>query len=135
MDPTNPNKKTGLDGNKKFLSKKERIQKKEEERRARQQQERDCQQMGNALYSEVNEFNHKKVIVKRRRSVERNVTQLILGDYQKRKKGLTQSPTMSNMILHGSLGQVMFDQLVTSITPGRKILGTGNTVMITEKMF
>ena len=74
---------------KKFLSKKERIAKKEEERRARQQQERDCTQMGNALYGEVNDFNYKNTIFKRRKSVERAVTELVLIDSRKKKKGLT----------------------------------------------
>ena len=99
---------------KKFLSKKERVAKKEEERRARQQQERESTLLGNALYAGVNEFNYKNLVSKRHTlSVERTIEDLAaLDDKKKKKNGLTSSPSMSKLIMSGSLANKFVDMLI-----------------------
>lgn len=56
--------------------------------------------MGNALYTEVNDFNTLLMVEKRRSSVDRSVPDLIgMEDYS--RKGLMQSPSMSRLIVQG----------------------------------
>ena len=102
----------GQQQDKKFLSKKERIQKKEEERRARQNQEKDSQQMGSVLYQEAHDFNYKLVLGKRRKSTEIKLIELDeIEDRQKKKKGITNSPSMSKLIMSGSLAHKFVEVL------------------------
>ena len=71
--------------------------------------------MGQALYAETNDLNYKNLICKRQKSVERKLVDLDeIDDKTKKKKGLAQSPSVSKLIISGSLANKFVEVLTKS---------------------
>ena len=68
--------------------------------------------MGSALYQEANDFSYKLLLGKRRKSAERKIVELDeMEDKHKSKKGIAGSPSMSKLIMSGSLAHKFVEVL------------------------
>ena len=68
--------------------------------------------MGNALYQETHDFNYKVLLGKRRKSTECKIAELDeIEDKQQKKRGIAGSPSMSKLIMSGSLAHKFVDLL------------------------
>ena len=68
--------------------------------------------MGVALYQETHDFNYKVLLGKRRKSTECKIIELDeIEDKLKNRKGISESPSMSKLIMSGSLAHKFVDLL------------------------
>ena len=67
--------------------------------------------MGSALYQEAHDFNYKVLLGKRRKSTECKITDLDEMDAKRNRKGSNESPSMSRLIMSGSLAHKFVEVL------------------------
>ena len=68
--------------------------------------------MGSALYQETHDFNYKVLLGKRRKSTECKIVELDeIEDKQRSRKGVSESPSMSKLIMSGSLAHKFLEVL------------------------